>query len=241
MLIQIIAFQIIVLTGLLVVLKMLFNRHLNLALKRLKTLYEESLLKETELKAELERARQERASEVEKGRLEAKALLENAKKQAESVRLKLEDEAKLQAEKIIQQGREELRKLKKDTGKEIDQKALELAVQIIKYTLTEHGRETLHHELVGEILREIEHLKKEEFSVQTNKVNLTTPIALTPQEKEKIKQILSDKFSAEVDIEERLDANLIIGLIIEISNLVIDGSLKNKIEKMLLYLNKNAV
>ena len=51
-------------------------------------------------------------------------MIEEAKKEALVLRLKMEDEARLQAEKIVQRGREDIEKLKETSLKEMEDKAL---------------------------------------------------------------------------------------------------------------------
>ena len=86
MLSQLIALQVITFVAIAILLKILFSRHLNSALKRLKFLQGENMLRENQLKEELEKARRDRLDEVEKGKLEAKTLIDHAKKEVEVIK-----------------------------------------------------------------------------------------------------------------------------------------------------------
>lgn len=233
---QLILIQVVTFAGLIFVLRMLFYQQLNSAMKRLKALHEEEQIKEAQLREELERAKQERASEVEKGRLEAKTLIETARKEAESYRLKFEEQAKHQAENILNHGKEELDKLKGKLLSEIEDRALNLCIQMIKYAFTESGRVSLQHQLINELIQEITNIEKDKFTVKTNKVKVTSCFALSDKEKEDLRHMLCGKIGSDIILQEELSPELIAGLVIQIDVLVMDGSLLSKLKKIAPYL-----
>jgi F0F1-type ATP synthase delta subunit len=224
--------------AIILVLRFLFYRNLNTALRRLKELHEENLVKEAELKEELERAKSERVSEVEKGKDEARKIVEEAKKEAQVIRNRLENEGREKAERIINESKEELAKLKKQLVDETERDALELSLEMIKYTLTSHIKERLHYELVEEIIGEIDKIEKEKFSVKQGKVKVTCSYPLKEEEKGKIIKILYSKLDCDVELEERVDPEIIGGLILEIGAFVIDGSLRSKFKRAMPFIKK---
>lgn len=232
MLIQLLLIQIITFGALIFILRMLFYRQLNSALSRLKELQEEAMIKEGQIKEELARAKEERFSEVEKGRKEARELLERAKKEAEGLRLKTEELADQERQKIISYGKEESERLRQELLSNMQNQALALSEEIIKSIFTEKGKENLHHQLIDELLIELEGLDKEEFSVRADKIKVSSALALTEEEKKCLKKVLMEKMGYEVAFEERQDPEIITGLIIQIGELVIDASLKNKLNKI---------
>jgi F-type H+-transporting ATPase subunit b len=234
--IQIIAIQIFTVAVLILLLRMLFYRNLDAALKRLRALHEEGLIKEAQLKEELERAKQERLSKVEEGKEEAKIIIEVARRECDDMRSKAENQAKLEAEDIVYKAMQEVERFKTQILYEMEDVAVNLSLQIIQHIFTSEGRENLQHQLVDELIPEIERLEKEKLSAKTNKVKISSAFALTETQRARLREILSQKIGPGIEIEERLDPQLITGLVIEIDVLVIDGSLKNKLKKVALYL-----
>jgi len=236
MLIQLLIIQIVTFIALILVLRMLFSRHLNSALKRLRELQEEALVKEAQVKEELERAKEERLAEVEKGRLEAKKLIETTKKESEGLRSKIEEEAKQESQKIITYGKEELEKLRQELISNIKTQAIKLSMEMIKYTFTEKGVDNLQHQLLEELIAEIEKIDQEKFSVKTDKARVLSSLPLTDAQKLHLKNVLTAKLGYSVVIEEKIDPEIISGFIIQLDEFIIDGSLKNKLSKAIPYL-----
>ena len=238
MLIQLLVLQIVTFAGIIFVLRFLFYRQLNSSLSRLKDLYEENLIKENRLKEELERAKQVSLSEIEKGKQQGESVVEAAKKEAEELRINLKEQAKQEAQKIIVQGKEDLEKTKIHQMAEIEDKAIALSLQMIKYAFTQQGKENLHHLLIEELIRDLRAIDKNSLVVTTHQLKIITPFPLNAREREEIKQILAEKIGSDIALEERIDHELITGLMIQVGELVIDGSFKTKLKKIIPYLKK---
>jgi len=237
--IPLIIIQFITFIALAILFRYLSSRNLKGALERLNSLNEENLIKEEALKKQLELAQAERIAEVEKGKNEAKAIIEKAKKEVEGIKIKLEQEAKKQAEEIIQRAQEESGKFKHDILSEAGKQALDLSVQMIKYTFGTQGKEHLQHQLIDDVIAEIAALSKERFTVSSDKVKVTTAFVLTDTERENIKKTLSEKLNSHVVLEEKTEPDLVTGLILEIGALIIDGSLKTRLTRAMEYLKSD--
>ena len=216
MLTQLIIIQIVAFIILIVVLRILFYKHLSSALIRLRELQEEALSKEAKIKEELGRLKLVKLAEIDKGRFEAKRLMEDAKKQSEVLRDKLEDDARNESQKIIAQGKEIVDKMQKNLAATIELRALNLAIEMIRYTFTEKGIEGLQHQLMEELVMDIENLDKERVSVKSGRAKVISSSPLTEEEKERIKKTLSSNLGYELIIEETIDQALVTGFIIQI-------------------------
>jgi F0F1-type ATP synthase delta subunit len=87
-----------------------------------------------------------------------------------------------------------------------------------------------------ELVAEIENLDKERVSVKSGRAKVISSSALTEDEKERIKKTLSSNLGYELIIEETIDPALVTGFIIQIGEFVIDGSLRNKLQKAIPYI-----
>ena len=235
---QLILIQIVTVIGLIFFLHTFFSRNLSSALKRLKNLQEEGLAKETQFKDEIDRIKQERLAEMERARQEAKKIVDDAKKEAGVLRVEIEEAAKQERDRIIAVGKEELERLKGDIASGFETQALNLAIDMIKYTFTDKSKESLQRHFTDEIIDEIGLIEKERFSAKTDKAIVLSSFPLTEEEKIRLKNTLSKKIGFEITIEEQISLELITGIIIKMDEFIIDGSLKNKLAKVIPYLKK---
>ena len=231
MLIQLAIIQVITFVAIIFVLRFVFSRNLNSALGRLNALHEENLVKEDQLSDELKRAKEERDAEVKKGRDEAVLVIEDAKKEALVLRLKMEDEARLQAEKIVQRGREDIEKLKESALKEMEDKSLNTARDIAEAVLSGESKEALWLQLTNEVLDEIAGLPAEKFSLISEAVKLYSSHPLQEPQRERLRNIFKEKLGLVPALDEIIKKELICGLSLEAKGLVVEGNLKNRLER----------
>lgn len=238
---QLVLIQVVTFIGLIVALRMLFARQLNAALQRLQALQEETLLKEAQLKEELERAKQERIAEAEKGREEGRRLVEAAKQEAQTLCATMEEQSRQEAQKILTRGQEEVAKTRAELLGEIEADAIRLSTEVLRYTFSQHAKEDFQHHLIAELIEDVSRLGREQFSVKAETVSVTSSFPLTAQERHRLGQALSEKLGGPVTLNEHIDPELLTGLVIQIGALIIDGSLKNKLRKVLPLLRNSKV
>ncbi len=238
MLLNLLIIQTITFIGIFFLLRFLFSRHLNTALERLNTLHEENLIKEQQLTEELKRAKEEGDAEIKRAKNEAALLIEEARDEGVKVRMNLEEQAKVQVSKIIADGNIEAERFKEKSMKETEAHSLDLALKLVERLLSEKDTASLQQEFISEIISEISKLDKDQFSVASDRVKVTSSQLLSPEQKENLQTVLKEKTGSEMIFEEILRKDLIGGLIVEIGGLVIDGTLKNKLQRILPYFKK---
>ena len=239
MFLQLLIIQVITFLAFLLLLRFLFSRNLNVALTRLNVLHEENLMKEAQLTEELKRAKEEKDAEITRGKSEAAAIVEEARSDGAKLRLKIEDEAKRQAEKIISQSKEELERLKQKMQGQLQDQSFDLALDLITQVLTEQNKESLQQQFISEIIEEISKLPQEKFAVSTHTVKVVSSYALHESQRDNLKKILNEKLGSPAALDEKVDSTLICGLSLELGGLIIDGTLKNKLRRAILYLKKS--
>ncbi|MBI2495217.1 MAG: F0F1 ATP synthase subunit delta [Candidatus Omnitrophica bacterium] len=228
---QLLAIQIITFLGLIAALRLLFHRQLNAALQRLQALQQEAMVKEAQLKEELERARRERAAAVDQGKQEARALIDAAKQESESLRRHAEEQARQASQTFLERGRGEAEKLRANLTAQIETEARQLAMAMIRCTFTQDGTEVFQRHALDGLISDIGRLDPSRFVASTETARVTSSCSLSDQERHRLRKILSEKLQTPVSLDEQVDPELIAGLVVQVGDLVIDGSLQNKLRK----------
>jgi F-type H+-transporting ATPase subunit delta len=85
-------------------------------------------------------------------------------------------------------------------------------------------------ELVPRVLEALRELANEARGLETARV--TTAVSLGPAEKELVAERLSARTGKRVQVEERVDPELIGGVVAQIGDQIIDGSVRGRLERL---------
>ena len=236
MTLQLIIIQVVTFLGLIIILRLLFYGQVNAALARLKKLYEENLMKEEELKQQLEEAKLEKEKAIAAAREDASRIVKEARERSEKIAFDVESRSKAEVVQMLEHAKAETDKLKGEMLIKSREKAIELSQEMLKLTFTGQGRAALQHQLLSELIDEIKDIDKAKFTVRAGDVKIASAQPLGADERTRLAQILKEKLGASVKIEESVDKDMIAGLTIKIGALTIDGSLKSRLHKTIPYL-----
>jgi len=237
MLIQLIIIQVITFCILIFVLRLLFYRQLRATLARLKTLHEENLAREEELKQNTELLRKQKEEELAKAKQEAERIINDARERAAKLASGMETQAKEQADKILSKAAQQAEQSERDFALRSQEEAIQISLKIFKIVFAEDDIVLLQHQLVAGFIDELEKLPDEKFTIREGPLKISCPLALSPEEKNKLTRVLSEKLkNRQADVVETINPDIISGIIIQIGSFVIDGSLKNKLSKAIEYI-----
>lgn len=235
---QLVLIQVVTFIALILGLRLLFYQHLNSALRRLQRLHKENLEKEAALDRELERAKEERRQEVEKGRKDADRLKEEVKQEVETLKDEMASRARKEAQEIVIAAKKEAERTKREATTEIEERAIELSCDLVGSIFSQEGRADLHSRFFDEMLAEIEKLEADRLRVETDRAEAIVAFPLSGERKEALRRILSEKLSRKIQLEVKVDESIIAGLVINLDRLILDGSLANKLRKAALQMKK---
>ena len=231
---QIIIIQIATFVLIVLFLRWLLYSHISRALERLQKLNQQNLEKEKVLKEEFERAKKQAELEIQNGKIQAESIKEQAKEDGEKTRRSLLEASKEEAKRIVNEGVRDSQRKYNDLLLEMQDKAVYLAVDIVKYIFTERIQQVLHNQVIDELIDDVASLDKEKIRAQGDKAEIVCAYALGQDQKQRLQQALSSKLERNIILEETLDPEVVGGLIIRLSGfVVIDGSIKNKFKRIL--------
>ncbi len=232
--IQLILIQVLTFGIIIVLLRFVFGSQLRESLKRLQDLHQESLEKEEILNKEIERARTLSQTEIARSKDEAKRIIDNARRNAERLAEDARSQAQVQVRKMMAEAVEHVKSLEAEAAATAEEKAVDVAQQLVAETFTGRGSAALHRELVDEFLDELERVESERLRVETQDgIQVTAARPLAEDQRKRLEAILSQKRGEATPLRETEDPGLITGIVLNLGGLVIDGSLKNRMKRAL--------
>lgn len=233
MILQLIFFQIITFVVIIAILRFVFGSQLKVALNRLESLHQESLEKEEILNKEIDRARAQSQSEIARSKEEARLIIDNARKNAERIAQDGVAQAHLQAKKMLIEAQQNAKSLEGRIRETASEKAVGIARDLIAAVFSERGQAVMHEQLIEELLDELDKVDRGRLAADATTAQVTSAQMLAPSQKERLKSILTSKTGRDISLEEKIDPALVEGVVITMGGIVIDGSLQNKLQKVL--------
>lgn len=237
---QMVLIQIVTFALIIAFLRWLLYSNIRRVLKRLQHLNRENLEREKVLKEEMEKARKEAQRMIDEARTEAEAIKEEARAAGEKDREEIILKAREESKRLVSEAVKDCRRKEMEADMKMKEQMIYAAVDIVKRIFTQRGKEALHNQIVDELLEEIEGIEKEKIRVEGNEARVICAIALDSEQKKKIKKILIAKFNKEVNITEEVDPGIVAGLVLRLERFVVDGSLSNKLKKVLPLIKEKA-
>ncbi|OGX39688.1 MAG: hypothetical protein A3C53_05560 [Omnitrophica WOR_2 bacterium RIFCSPHIGHO2_02_FULL_68_15] len=237
--IEILIVQVIAFVGLVVLLRWLFTRHVTTSIQRLEQLYRDNLKREHELKQRLQLVEKECQQKVQDAEHQAKTLMAAGRLEADKARAELLQEARLESERLIQEAHERRDEIRRELEQGVDRKAVQLASDAVRFVLTTQVEEGLHGQLVDQLLQEMTGLEQIRLDASASKAEVATAMPLKPEQKTRLQHILAEKAGRPVEVAESLDDTVIAGMTVRLDNLILDGSLRNKLRDAVTYVRKS--
>ncbi|MFH0924608.1 MAG: F0F1 ATP synthase subunit delta [bacterium] len=216
-----------------VLFKTLFSHHLSSALRKLQNLHQDNIEKEIALNAEIELAKKEREEGVIKGRQEAIQIRQQAKEETDKLREESSTKARQEAERIIELAKEEASRLKMQREKEVKNEVIVLAIELLRRFFSTNNYQQINQVILDEFkdtMTGIDIANKQ--GVPFKKVYIISAIPISDVQKENIKAIIQSKVNYQLEFEEKVDNNIIAGLIVRLGDLELDGSIQTKLQRI---------
>jgi len=220
--------------GLVFFFRKIMNRNVVSATTHLEQLTAEYTKKEEQIKKQLDETESQRQEIIANAKRDAQKQREDILKQVQEQRDKILNEAQAKAEEIIKQADRTRQALIADINQKIDQKALERAAELVQQVLPENIREEVHHrwleELISSSFQQLDRLQIPDGEIEAKVVSA---FELNSKQREALKAKIKEKLGRKIDLKEEIDSNVIIGLIVNIGSLVLDGSLRFKVKEVI--------
>ena len=190
------------------------------------------LKKEEEADNYLTEAKQKSQELVKQAQHDAETMKEEIISKVQEEKERVLGLARQQAQDIVQQADKTRQMLLAEINERIAKEAIVQACQLIQDTLPEGFKQDVHAHWVQDLIKSgFLSLERLNVSPDIQEVGVTSAFSLTEEQKKLLLKNLKDVLKREVTLKESVDAKIVAGIVVQIGDLVLDGSLKNKIQE----------
>ena len=224
--------QVVVFVFLSFLLKRILTQNVTSATQHLDAMAQEYARKEEEINRRLAESKQESQAIIIKANEEADKAKTEIIKEAEKRKEEMLSQARKEADEIMQRADKSRQMLLAELDERVAKESVDKACQLIQETLPEQFKLKVHQYWIENLLQNgfgaVERLKLPEGA---NEVKVASAFPLDDEKRAFLSKRLEDIFSRKLTIKEEVDEKLVAGIIITIGSLVLDGTLKNKIQE----------
>jgi len=229
--VSMIAIIVILFVGMVMFLKKFFNHEVTSATAHLDSLISETSAKEEEVKKQYEDAKRQSQEIISNAQKDAAIQKENILKAVAEEKTKIIEEAHAKADEVIKQADNARLALLDELEQKISEKAIVKAQELLQGVLPEDFRKEVHARWVSDIIaNSLAELDRLRVPQGLSEVKVVCAFSLSDEERSSLKLKLKEKLGFEVKLVEETDSSLICGLVVNIGSLILDGSLKFKIQ-----------
>ncbi|NQT92819.1 MAG: F0F1 ATP synthase subunit delta [Lentisphaerae bacterium] len=227
-LLPIVITHVIILVVVIIVIKRLLIGDSMNAVNRLKQVEVEIRKKEEGIRREIDEHEKEFMRKKMEAEEEFQKRREESEKELSRTRDQVIGESRAEAERMLDQARKGEEKLRQQIAQDMEEKAVDYGGQVFKLVFSERINEELNKQFVGELLDALDEVDGGSITVDTSEVEFIASHPLDPAQKTRLEQLLLEKFGEPIRVDERIQDDLLAGLVMKLGSLEIDGSLLNR-------------
>ena len=213
-------------------------RQVTRSLGRLQQLYRENQEREEELKRRREETEQELRTAMARHHEEIGRLRAEAEAAVQEARNELLAQAKEEGRRIVAEAEARRERMRASLVAEMEEKAVGLASDIIGRVFTARVAQGIHQQLIDDLIEEIGRPDGRRPELAADTVDVVVAFPLTPTQRDRLHAILASTMGQPVAIKDTVDETIGAGMVVRLANVVLDGSLNNKLKGMLAYVRE---
>jgi F0F1-type ATP synthase delta subunit len=229
---SLILLEVIIFFVLIFIFRRIMTDNVVLATRHLEKLSQDFGDKEKELARQQEEVRQQSQELLTKTQEETSRIKAETVKEAQAEKDNILKQARQQSEEMIQQADRSGQLLLREINERIEKESVNKACELIHDTLPEQFKQGVHmlwvEELLGDGFNQLDNLRIPEG---IREIKITSAFSLNEEQRKTLFKKLKSVVGPDVILKEEIDPRVVAGLIINIGSLVLDGSLKNKIQE----------
>lgn len=232
LIVSLILLQIFVFIGLIFIFRKIMTENVVSATRHLEGLSQDYDKKQDEINRQLEDVKRKSQETLAVAQEEAQRQREQIIKEAQIERDNILNQARAQSSELIQQADKSRQLLLSEIDERVAKEAVEKACELIQYVLPEQFKEEVHSHWVEELIQSgFDRLECLRVPEGIEEIKVTSAFAFTEAQRKILSKRLRDILNRDITLKEEVDPAVVAGLVVNIGELVLDGSLRNKIQE----------
>jgi len=232
LIVSMVLLQVILFGGLIFILRKILTQNVIAATQHIEELSQDHAHKQTELNRQLEEAKQKSEAMLKTAQEEAQRTRTQVIGDAEAERDRILQQTHTQNEELIAQADRSRQLLLDEINERIAKEAVNKACELIHDTLPEQFKVDIHRGWIAELLEgkfaQFERLK---VPGDLKEVKIISAFPLSAEQRKNFTRKLKDVLHRDIALQEEVDPRMVAGFVVMMGSLVLDGSLRNKIQE----------
>ncbi len=232
--VQIVIVQALIFGALIYALRQVLTKNISHATSHLDELNADFIRRQEEIRHKQEEADRYRKEIIDKAQGEAERLRQEMILQVEAEKEKMLTDARAQSADIVAKGEKTKDVITQELRRTVEARMSERLADCFVTVLPDHARQVLHDLWVADLLSgALGDFSTMHLSDDAQTVRIVSAYPLSDTQKKALHKKLKDTFEKEFDFREEVDAALLGGVLLEIGSLVLDGSVRNKVQQVI--------
>ena len=236
---QLIVLQVVTFGVLVFLLRQFLYQQVTHSQDRLEQLVQENRKREQGLKDKREEMENEFKTRMTEHNEKMAQLLAATEAESQRKKEQILQEAEKDGKMVLAEAETYRDRIKSQIVAEMEEKAMNLAADIIGCVFSARLARGIHAELADELIEEIDKNDGNGLQLDAEVVEVSVPFSLSEEQLERIRNSFSTKMERQVKVIQTIDEGLMTGMVIRVGNSVLDGSLRNKIKGAMTYVRSN--
>jgi len=230
--VSLVLFQVFIFIGLIFMLRRIMVRNIASATTHLDSLSQDYAKRDEELHKQMEEAAQKSQEILQSAHDEAERIKIEAAKEAGEEKERVVAQGRKQASDIVEQADKSCHVLLAEINEKVAQQAVDKACELIEQTLPKEFKEKVHlywaEELIENGFSSIERLR---VPKDIKEIRVVSAFALSQEERKSLSKKIKEVLGYDAALKEEVDQKIVAGIIVIMGSLVLDGSLKSRIQE----------
>ena len=232
--IQIIIIQVLIFGALIYALRSVLTKNISHATSHLDELNADFIRREEEIRRKQEEADRYHKEVMDKAQADADRQRQEMNLKAQGEKDKMLADARAQSEAIVIKAEKTKDVITAELRRTVEAKLSERLAGCFVAALPAHAREALHNVWVEDLLSgALGDFSTMRIPEDATEVRLVSAYPLSGEQKAELDKKLRGAFKKKLALREEVDAALVGGVLLEIGSLVLDGSVRNRIQQVI--------